>query len=113
LSIDETSRGTEPGPGDFQFTATTAFVSRDTESARKGREIHLRFPGLFFVPVGIKYLFNFHLGTIDPMNAFSLFWQFIKDCGSWFYRSTIAPDASGKSVPPIRYDDDPADIYLA
>ena len=31
----------------------------------------------------------------------------------WFHSTTIAPKNTGKPVPPIRYDGDPTDIYLA
>jgi hypothetical protein len=33
--------------------------------------------------------------------------------GKWFYSTTIAPENGGKSLPPIRYDGDLNDIYLA
>lgn len=31
----------------------------------------------------------------------------------WFHRTTIAPDNGGQPLPPIRYDGDPTEIYLA
>lgn len=33
--------------------------------------------------------------------------------GKWFHSTTIAPSSNGNPVPPIRYDGDPNDIYLA
>ena len=33
--------------------------------------------------------------------------------GKWFHSTTIAPRGEGTSIPPIRYDGDPNDIYLA
>ena len=31
----------------------------------------------------------------------------------WFHRTTVAPETKAKNVPPIRFDGDPTDIYLA
>ncbi len=40
-------------------------------------------------------------------------WQPIAGLFRWFYRTTIAPTDSTQKLPPIRYDGDPQDIYLA
>lgn len=31
----------------------------------------------------------------------------------WFRKSVIAPENGGETLPPIRFDGDPTDVYLA
>jgi len=47
------------------------------------------------------------------MKRISAFGQFVMACLQWFHKTKIATENTKTSVPPIRYDGDPTDIYLA
>ncbi len=47
------------------------------------------------------------------MNRITAIWQLFTACLNWFHKTHIAAASSKQSLPPIRYDDDPTDIYLA
>jgi hypothetical protein len=47
------------------------------------------------------------------MNSFFSIWKLLVACLARFHRTTIAPETGGDSLPPIRYEGDPRDIYLA
>lgn len=75
---------------------------------RKGREIHLDVPAFFLVcRIHSQISKGLHMKTMI------FIWQALMAYGQSFYRTTIAPDNDGKPLPPIRYDGDPNDIYLA
>ncbi len=45
------------------------------------------------------------------MKSISAIWQLLVASFQWFHASTIAPET--ENVPPIRYDGDAQDIFLA
>ena len=50
------------------------------------------------------------------MRILSTIWSLVALPGAifhWMHANIIAPENDGKPLPPIRYDGDPSDIYLA
>ena len=86
----------------------TVLVSRDA-CPWKRPENPTRFFGLFFW-TGTNHSIGIEVNM--KKRATSLI-SLCVTVAKWFHRTTVAPETKGRSVPPIRFDGDPTDIYLA